>query len=380
MTSGSAKSKSILLRGIPVSPGIYVGRVVIHDAAIPSAAPMKVPASQVEQQIRFLESALARTREEISQLQAKIREALDEAHAAIFDPHLLFVDDPLFKDGVVARIRGQRESAPYAVMGVIQELAAQFAQMKDQYISSRATDVIDVGNRICKHLAKSYTISPAKEKETSHTSDMIIFAHDLSPSDTAQMDHRIVKAFAMEIGGPTSHTAILAKGLEIPAVVGLGPVLEHVGPETTAIVDGYEGTVIVHPTAEEIRRARDRRRRHLAQERTLNKLATLPAETLDGYRVELSANLELPDEIPHAVAHGADGVGLFRTEFLYFNEAGLPEEDRQFDLYKNVLKKFSPRSVIFRTLDIGGDKVLPYLVERNCGRCSGSQYQSVKVC
>ncbi|MBI1784327.1 phosphoenolpyruvate--protein phosphotransferase, partial [Candidatus Sumerlaeota bacterium] len=218
--------------------------------------------------------------------------------------------------------------------------------------------VIDVGNRICKHLAKSYTISPAKEKETSHTSDMIIFAHDLSPSDTAQMDHRIVKAFAMEIGGPTSHTAILAKGLEIPAVVGLGPVLEHVGPETTAIVDGYEGTVIVHPTAEEIRRARDRRRRHLAQERTLNKLATLPAETLDGYRVELSANLELPDEIPHAVAHGADGVGLFRTEFLYFNEAGLPEEDRQFDLYKNVLKKFSPRSVIFRTLDIGGDKFL----------------------
>lgn len=354
---------SITLRGIAASPGIHIGAVVVHDSKLTAETLRKIPRSKVKGEIAKLEGAIDRAKAEIAGLREKIATTLDEAHAAIFDPHLLFVEDPAFHQKVAGRIREHRETAAHAVHGVIQELARQFEAMKDAYIASRASDIVDVGNRIVRQLSTNgYT--PSMEHH-SPSEDVIIFARDLSPSDTAQMDHRRVKAFAMEIGGPTSHTAILAKGLEIPAVVGLGALLHHVDGSTMAIVDGYEGRVIVNPTADEIRQAKARRRRHQTKERSLQKLRKLPAETIDGYRVELSANLEFPDELPHVIEHGAAGVGLFRTEFLYFHHADWPSEEDQFELYKRVLESIAPNGVIFRTLDVGGDKFFSELSPRD---------------
>ncbi len=346
--------RSVVLRGIAASPGIHIGRVVAYNPMFSALGPSRVPAYRIPAQIRLLEEGLAKARDEIRQLQEKLRKSLDDAHAAIFDSHLLFVEDPALKEKTVARIRSNQESAAYALMSVIRELAEQFGRMQDAYISSRATDVFDIGRRISRHLLADEQNAPTQR----FSGEVIIFAHDLSPSDTAQLDHARVKAFATEIGGPTSHTAILAKGLEIPAVVGVGTLLPHVTANTTAIVDGYEGTVTLNPAPAELKKARNRHRRRMIEERNLEKLKTLPAETLDGYRVELSANLELPDEIPHILAHGADGIGLFRTEFLYLNRERLPGEEEQFDIYRRTLESLAPGSVIFRTLDVGGDKLI----------------------
>lgn len=348
-----AKS-SVRLKGIAASPGIRIGRAVMHNVSLPPAAARTIPASQIERQVALLENALRTAEKEIVELRDKLRNELDEAHAAIFDPHVLFVQDSALRDQAVARIRERRESAQFALMAVIEELARQFSQMGDAYISSRSTDLYDIGNRICKHLTSGRKSS--SDRPQPYSTDVIVFAHDLSPSDTAQMNTRRVRAFATEIGGPTSHTAILAKGLEIPAVVGLGSVMKHLAPESQAIVDGYEGVVILNPTEKEIRQARNRRRRHLIRERDYRKLASLPAETIDGYRVEISANIEFPDEIPHVLEHGAQGVGLFRTEFLYLRKVGLPSEEEQFQVYRDVVQSVDSGPVIFRTLDVGGDK------------------------
>lgn len=355
------QKSSIHFKAIGASPGIQVGRAAIHYSSQAPLVPRRISPAGVGGELRLLEKALDAAEEEIVELQKKIREKLDEAHAAIFDSHLLFVRDPALKEQAERRIRAKHESAHFAVMAVIHELAEQFGSIGDAYISSRSTDVLDVGKRICKHLGST---AGGTSRLARYPHDVVLFAHDLTPSDTALLDHRHVKAFATDIGGPTSHTAILAKALEIPAVVGLGNVMRHVTPGDRVLIDGYEGLVILHPTEEEIKKARNRRRRYLTRERDFKKLKELPAETIDGYRVELSANIEFPAEIDHVVANGADGIGLFRTEFLYLRKRGLPTEDEQFAIYKQVLESLAPEHVIFRTLDIGGDKLLERVTSR----------------
>lgn len=355
----STETKSpIRLKAIGVSPGIQVGRAAIHYSSQAPLVPRRISSASVSSELRLLEKALDAAEDEIVELQAKLKEKLDDAHAAIFDSHLLFVRDPQLKEQAERRIRAKHESAHFAVMAVIHDLAEQFGSIGDAYISSRATDVMDVGKRICKHLGST---AGGKSRASRYPHDVVLFAHDLTPSDTAQLDHSHVKAFATDIGGPTSHTAILAKALEIPAVVGLGNVMKLVRPGAPVLVDGYEGTVTLFPTEEEIKKARSRRRRHLTRERDFKKLKELPAETIDGYRIELSANIEFPAEVDHVVANGADGIGLFRTEFLYLRTYGLPTEDEQFEVYKEVIEAVDGEPVIFRTLDIGGDKLLHHV-------------------
>jgi phosphoenolpyruvate-protein phosphotransferase (PTS system enzyme I) len=350
----------IRLKAIAASPGIQVGRAAIHYHTPAPLAPRKIGPGAVSGELRRLGKALDLAEEEILELQARLREKLDEAHAAIFESHLLFVRDPALREQVERRIRAKHESAHFAVMAVIRELADQFGAMGDAYISSRAADVLDVGRRICKHLGSTSGAAAT----ISFPSDVILFAHDLSPSDTALLDHRRVKAFATDIGGPTSHTAILAKALEIPAVVGLGNVMRSVSPGDRVLVDGYEGVVVINPTDEEVKQARGRRRRYLTRERDFRRLKALPAETIDGYRVELSANIEFPNEVDHVLGSGANGIGLFRTEFLYLRERRLPTEDEQFSVYREVLRSVAPGPVIFRTLDVGGDKFLQEISSR----------------
>jgi len=340
------------LQGIAVSPGIYIAKVHIYDPVRPVVSRRLIAPEETDAEKGQLRAAIEHARNVIMDLRHKVQQTLDESHAAIFDPQLMILDDPVIIERTMGRIEKYHENAAMAFMTVIQQFVDQFASFGDAYIASRNADILDVGNRVCQYLAASYT----ETHNLKFNDDVIILSPDLSPSDTAQLDHAHVRGFATELGGPTSHSAILAKALEIPAIVGLGPFLNEITNDSLAIIDGYEGTMTLEPSAREVARARARRRRHLVHERDLQKLRLLPAETLDGYRVELSANVELPIEIPHVLAHGAEGVGLFRTEFMYLERTSLPTEDELFFVYKKVVEDVAPYSVIFRTMDLGGDK------------------------
>lgn len=344
--------------GIPVSPGIQIGKLYIHDPAQTTISRRFVRRGEVEEEKARLADAVAKARESLLELRGKVLQNLDEAHASIFDPQLMLLDDPLLIDRTNERIEQQQQNAAMAFTSVVQQFADQFASLTtDSYIAGRKVDIMDLGKRVSQLLASADPETSALQFQE----DVIILASDMSPSDTAQMDHQHVKGFATELGGPTSHSAILAKALEIPCVVGLGRVIQDARQGQIAIIDGYDGQIVLNPDTRELARAKSRRRRHLAHERELQKLRTMPAETVDGYRVELSANVELPIEIPHVLAHGAEGVGLFRTEFQYLERTGLPSEEDLFNVYKKVVESVAPHSVIFRTIDLGGDKFLSSL-------------------
>jgi phosphotransferase system enzyme I (PtsI) len=340
-------------QGIAVSPGIQILPAKIHDPGRPVVPRALVPRSQVKREQKRLEEAIAQARQDLLDLREKVTQTLDDAHAAIFDPQLMILEDADLLGRAIQRIEERQENAALAFMSVIQLDIDRFVSVAGDFIASRKHDILDAAHRVCRVLADpNQSVTALQFQE-----NVLILAPDLSPSDTAQMDHKHVRGFATELGGPTSHTAILAKALEIPAVVGIGPFIGDVQAGDTIVLDGYEGTVTINPNAREVARARQRHRRHLVHERELKKLRDLPAETLDGYRVELMANIELPIEAPHVFTHGAEGVGLYRTEFQYLESKGLPTEKQLFDVYKKVAQDLAPLPVTFRTVDLGGDKL-----------------------
>ena len=346
------KPPSRTFHGIPVSPGIHIAGVFPYDPVHAVIPRRTVAKDGVEQEKRALSKALDKARAALLETRNKVRENLDESHAAIFDPQLMILDDPIVIASTHERIEEHQENAARAFMTVIRQFVEQFAALDVQYLASRATDILDVGNRVCRHLAGD----AGETGRFKLDSEVIVLARDLSPSETAHLDQKYLRGLATELGGHTSHTAILAKALEIPAVVGIGPFLAGVRPGTQAIIDGFAGTLTLDPSSRESARARQRRKKRLIVERDLEKLKDLPAETLDGYHIDLAANLELPIEIPHVLTHGAEGIGLFRTEFHYLESNRLPTEEELFDVYKNVVERLAPDSVIFRTIDLGGDK------------------------
>ncbi len=349
------KPPSRTLHGIPVSPGIHITSVFLYDPVHAVIPRRTVAKGGVEQEKRALSKALEEARAALLETRNKVRENLDESHAAIFDPQLMILDDPVVIASTHERIEECQENAARAFMTVIKQFVEQFAAFDVQYLASRATDILDVGNRVCRHLAGDES-GEGEAGRFKLDSEVIVLARDLSPSETAHLGQRYLRGLATELGGHTSHTAILAKALEFPAVVGIGSFLTGIRPGTQAIIDGFAGTLTLDPSSREAARARQRRKKHQVHDRDLEKLKDLPAETLDGYHIDLAANLELPIEIPHVLAHGADGIGLFRTEFHYLETNRLPTEEELFDVYKNVVCRLAPQSVIFRTIDLGGDK------------------------
>ena len=358
MTDPTPATPSRAWQGIPVSPGIQIGNIYLYDPSQISIPRRFIRRAEIDTEKQRLSEAIALARENLLQLREKVRVTLDEAHAAIFDPQLMLLDDPLLLEQTHQRIDQHQQNAAMAFMASIQQFADKFASVTtDQFFAARKVDILDVGKRVGQILAGA----DQSRQSLQFQEDVIILASDLSPSDTAQMDHLHVKGLATELGGPTSHSAILAKALEIPAIVGLGPILHAVRQGQPAIIDGYNGQLIVNPIQREISSARQRRRRHLVYERDLQKLRNLPAETIDGFRVELSANVELPIEVAHVLAHGAEGIGLFRTEFQYLERETLPTEEDLFRVYRHVLESIAPHPVIFRTIDLGGDKFIASL-------------------
>jgi len=350
------KTSEKILKGIPASPGIAVGKIFILDKEDFSVSKRKIDENKLSGEIIRFSKALAKTKNEILDIKKKISTEIGSEHGEIFSAHILVLEDTMLIEEVVIRLKKEKLNVEYIFLDVLKKYIRVFSKMDDEYIRERLSDISDVGKRILRNLlgTSRKTISNLKEKT-------ILVSYDLSPSDTAMMHKRNVMGFATDIGGRTSHTAIMAKSLEIPAVVGLETITRDVEPGDTIIIDGSEAKVIIRPTKETIEKYKSRKIKFDKFESDLSKFKDLPCQTLDGYRIELAANIELPEEISSVIAHGAEGIGLYRTEYFYMNRKDLPAEEEQFHSYKNVAQKLAPHPVVIRTLDLGGDKFLSQL-------------------
>src|SRR3989338_5554921 len=343
--------------GIPVSPGVAIGKaLVLRSEDFFSVPKSEIKLEEVPKEIVRFEESLTQTRSELFGIRKKIAQDLGHEHSDIFSAHLLILEDRTLIEDVLSKIKEEHVSTDYAFAEVIQRYFHAFAQINDEYLKERVADIKDVGRRILQNLK-----GEKKDSLVNLQEEVIVIAHDLSPSETATMDRKHVIAFATDIGGPTSHTAIMARSMEIPAVVGLDRISKEVSNGDVIIIDGNRGIAIVDPDPLTIDRYTREEKRFVELVTELDKLKFLTAETLDGHKLHLMANIEFPDEIPSVLAHGAEGIGLYRTEYFYMNRRDLPNEQEQYEAYRIVVEKLAPSPVIIRTLDLGGDKFLSFL-------------------
>lgn len=344
----------MLKKGIGASPGIAIAKAFVYEKV-----EAEIPEYTVEDtaaELERLQKALDESKVQLQAVKERAAEALGEEEAEVFDAHLLILDDPEFSGQMKAAVEGENKNAAKAAADVVDMSVAIFEAMDDPYFRGRAADYRDIGTRIINNILGIENIDLSNMAE-----DTILIAEDLAPSDTAQMDKKHVKGFATDIGSRTSHTAIMARSLEIPAVLGLGDITKVAKTGDTVIVDGSSGDVIVNPTKEELEKYSELKGQYDAYRAELAQLKDAEAETKDGHRVELVGNIGSPNDVEGVLENGGAGVGLYRTEFLYMDSDTMPDEDKQFIAYKKVIQAFGDKPVIIRTLDIGGDKKLPYL-------------------
>ncbi|WP_415319385.1 phosphoenolpyruvate--protein phosphotransferase [Clostridium perfringens] len=341
-------------KGIAASKGYAIGTVFIqeHEEIIISDAKVSDIAAEKEK----LSKALAQSKEQLEAIKEKTANEIGEHEAQVFEAHLMLLDDVEFTGQMEMTIENDQLSAMKAVQNVTDTFVMIFDSMDDPYMRERAADIKDVSKRIIANLAGKG--GNGMENVGANT---VVVAHDLTPSDTAQLDRSKVVGFLTNIGGRTSHSAIMARTLEIPAVVGLGDITTSVKNGDTVIVDGIEGVAIINPDEATINEYKARLEKFKAEQEELKKLIDVKTTTKSGRRIEVCGNIGKPEDIDQVLANGGDGVGLFRTEFLYMDRDEAPTEDEQFEAYKYVLEKADGKQVVIRTLDIGGDKTLPYL-------------------
>jgi phosphotransferase system enzyme I (PtsI) len=348
---------SSLLKGVPASRGIVIGKaLLLTGAAADEGQRRMIEAREVEPEIERLSKAIGITREQLLDLKRKVAVEIGQKQAEIFNAHLLFLEDPTFMVETQEAVRKERYSAEWSVHVYVDRYAKMLDAMGDGSMRERQGDIHDVGRRLVQNL-RGGTLGPlvmAVDKR-------VIIARELTPSETAQLDVSKVLGFATDQGGPTSHTAIIARTLDLPAVVGLEHATLHVKDGDTVILDGQGGVLVVDPDKETLAHYRQRQKELAQREKDLKRILHLPAVTKDGRKLKLSGNIELPEEAKATAAKGAEGVGLFRTEFLFLNRHNLPTEEEQFDAYRVALKHSHPHSVTIRTLDLGGDKFVAHL-------------------
>jgi phosphoenolpyruvate-protein phosphotransferase (PTS system enzyme I) len=340
-------------KGIAASPGIAIGRAVILERREASVFRVPIREEDVPSEVnRFLES-LKKTREQLLELKHKVSRSMGDEYASIFEAHAMMVSDPSFSDKVIQKIESEQVNAEWALAEVQEELQARFQSFDDSYLRERVADVKDVADRVQTNLQG---IAHHDLSEITH--DVVILADDLTPSDTIHFNRRPIVGFATEAGGRTSHTSIIAKSLFMPAVIGVPRLTKMIDNDEMVIVDGYEGTLIVNPTQAMIAEYQSRVLRHEEAERRLLENRTQPAITKDNHRVTLQANIELVEELKDAVRFGAEGIGLYRSEFLYISKSPLlPTEDEHFQLYRALAEAIAPAPCIIRTFDLGGKKL-----------------------
>lgn len=339
-------------RGIGVSPGIAIGKVfVLHSGESFNLPKRSVGAEQLSNEIARFEDALTRTRTEILSIRRKLSDQIGRESSDIFTAHLLILEDRTLIEDVIEVIKNEKVGAEYAFATVIQRYFQAFSQINDEYLKERISDIRDVGKRLLGNLC-----GEEKKRLEEFQGKVVIASHDLSPSDTASLDRNKVLAFVTEIGGPTSHTAILGRSLEIPAIVGLDKIVNDLQDEDILIVDGTHGVVVINPDQATIDKFSSQENRFNQLTGELDKLRELPAKTLDGKKISLAANIEFHHETPSVLSHGGEGVGLYRTEYFYMNRSTLPTEQEQYEAYRKVAEAMLPHAVVIRTLDLGGDK------------------------
>lgn len=352
----SVIKKQIQLRGIPAAPGIAIGKAHVFGTEEIVPHEREISENEITGEITRFKDVLAKTRKEILAIEKKISKEMGVEHGKIFSAHLLVLEDSVLVKEVISRLTKKRRNIEAVFAEVLNKYISVLAEAKDEYLRDRISDITDVGKRILRNLTGVEEKSMEFLEEKS-----IIISYDLSPSDTAMMHKGRVMGFATDIGGRTSHTAIMAKSLEIPAVVGLESVTDVIKNGDQVILDGIHGVVIVNPSKRFIEKYEKEKKKYESLERDLVELRTLPSETLDGKKVLVAGNIELPEDVASVVSHGAEGIGLYRTEYFYMNRKDVPSEEEQFNAYKSVAQRIKPHCVVVRTLDLGGDKFLSQL-------------------
>jgi len=346
-----------IFRGIPVSGGVCRGKILVLDRPRPAISRREIPESGVAEEINRFERALATTRTQLLEVQRRVSAALGAEEGSIFDAHLLVLEDRTVLDEVVRMIQEQRVNAEYAFHAIAERYAATLAAIEDDYLRERAADMRDVSARVLNNL-----LGLEHDLDLRHLKEpCIIVSHDLSPSNTVQLDKRNVLGFATDVGSKTSHTAIMARSLRIPAVVGLKDASTQLADGQYALLDGFSGVVIVDPTDQTLFQYGQLARKQASLEEKLRDTVPQPAVTLDGHRVILTANIEQAADAEQVKVNGAEGVGLFRTEYLFLNRQLPPSEEQQYQAYREVASRLKPMPVVIRTLDLGGDKFLAHL-------------------
>jgi len=343
----------IQLKGIAAAGGISIGAAYKLGKEEFVVLPEKIAWEDIPVQIQLFEEALIKTRREIIELQKRISFDMGQEEAQIFDAHLLVLEDRMLIEEVISRLKKEQLNVAYIFSEVLKKYISVFLKIEDEYLKERIADINDVGKRILRNLLGKEKVGMEDLKERA-----IIVSHDLSPSDTAAMHTRNVAAFVTDMGGKTSHTAIMAKSLEIPAVVGLEGVTSRVNPGDILIVDGNTGTVIINPDEETLRNYQQELVKLKDIAERFSSVKELPSVTTDGRSILINANIEFPDEVSSVKLHGSEGIGLYRTEFFYMNRKDSPSEEEHYQAYKYVAEQMSPHSVVIRTLDLGGDKFL----------------------
>ncbi|MEH7613035.1 MULTISPECIES: phosphoenolpyruvate--protein phosphotransferase [Gottfriedia] len=345
---------SLHIKGIAASSGIAIAKAFRLEN--PELNIVKKQISDIDAEIAKLDNAIQVSNTELEKIRDHANAELGEDKAAIFSAHILVLNDPELVNPVKDKIKSESVNADFAMNEVASMFVQMFESMDNEYMKERAADIRDVTKRVMAHLLGVTISNPANITE-----EVIIIAEDLTPSDTAQLNRKYALGFTTDIGGRTSHSAIMARSLEIPAVVGTKEVTSKIENGVMVIVDGLDGHVIVDPSNEELEEYKAKKEKFELQKVEWAKLKNEPTVTKDGHHVELVANIGTPNDVEGVINNGGEGVGLYRTEFLYMGRDNFPSEEEQFESYKSVLESMGDKPVVVRTLDIGGDKELSYL-------------------
>ena len=345
-----------MISGIPASPGIVFGKALVLKEEKIVLDMQKIKDSQVDEEIARFYAGREAAVEQLNSIKERAYQSLGEEKAAIFEGHLMILEDEELEEEIIDYIRSNHVNAAVAANVVIDQQVAILSEIDDEYLKERAGDIRDIGNRLIKNILGMHIVDLGEINE-----EAILVAYDLTPSETAQLNLDKVLGFVTDIGGRTSHTSIMARSLELPAIVGTNNVTELVNTGDFLILDALNNVVYVNPSQEDIQRLKALQAKLADEKAELAKLKDLPALTLDGHRVDVVANIGTIRDIEGAERNGAEGVGLYRTEFLFMDRDQLPTEEEQFIAYKDVVEAMNGNLVILRTMDVGGDKELPYL-------------------
>ncbi|MEI7728066.1 MAG: phosphoenolpyruvate--protein phosphotransferase [Verrucomicrobiota bacterium] len=373
--SGTGTTSERVLRGIPVSNGVCRGKVLVLSNREQTIPHLQLSDAEVPEQIHRFQEALMLSRRQIQALQHHLAQSMGATDAMIFDAHLLLLEDPMITEEVLGAIQRKRMNAEFAFQQVTEKYSAAMAAMEDEYLRERVSDLKDVTSRVLNNL-----MGCLDEGQLGSLSEpCIIVSQDLTPSTTAALNKKMVLGFATDIGSRTSHTAIMARAMQIPAVVALEKATLEIVSGQYALLDGFNGIVILNPTDQTLFEYGQLVRKQLSLHENLRDLRDQPALTLDGNRLLLSANVEGADDTEAVKVSGAEGVGLFRTEYLFLNRDTAPTEEEQYQEYQRMAEALKPHPVVIRTLDLGGDKFLSHV---NISREASSFYgwRAIRFC